>query len=161
MFYRVYDEKLLPVVTASNRIPRMYRGSDAWGALFHHYAVWEENAVFLAESIDDAIALSVAVNGERAAAKYWHTCKNTASFCARTQPDRFKLIRHDPRLFAIAIAPEGLDKSLLKGRFNTRVKRNEWLYYDEILLPAPPEPIKIDVDIAPYDELIDMRPDNV
>lgn len=155
MFYRIYQDNRIGEVIATRRIKRMYKGGALYeNPLGHLLLGLEADAVFLAGSIDDAWILCPDANGERNASNYWRHFAGLAKLCIKYHPDQFELIRHAPRFFAVAISPEWLDTSLLRPRYNTPLRRWEWLYPDEIITPVDLEPIEIEQTIEPYDQLI-------
>lgn len=160
MFYRVYQDNRIGEVIATRRIKRMYKGGKmAENPLGHLLLAFEDDAVFLADSIDKGFILCPDACGERAASKYWRGHSGIVRACLKYRPEQFEVIHHAPRFFAIAISPEWLDTSLLRPRYNESpsCKCWEWLYPDEIIAPVDLEPIEIEQAIAPYDALIEIN----
>ena len=153
MFYRVYRDDRIGEIIASRRIKRMYKGVHE-NPLWNVFNGWEENAVFLAGSVDDALTLAADAIAERRASNYWRKKASFVRMCCIYAPGQYDVIRHNPRFFAIAISPDWLDTDLLTPRYNPTINRYEWLYPDEITAPVDLEPIAIKQTIAPYDELI-------
>lgn len=141
MFYRVYSDPARLEEILNNRvIPKMYRD-------YHPLARLEDDAVFLATSIHDALILCPDTMGWICEREYWNRHKGLSRILCEYYPNEYKKLHCLRLIYAISIKPAWLDTTALKPRINLRC--TEYLYPKPIMLPERPQitEIRMEYDI--------------
>lgn len=141
MFYRVYlHREHLYAVLEQRTIPKFYRECGMF------LAGLEDDCVFLAGSVADALILSPDTAQVKGLAAFWNSHSRGVAACVQLYPDQWATIHHCPTIYAVEIKPQWLDLDKLTQRPSV-YGCVEYLYPEPIQLPEPPTV----TELTPYE----------